>query len=47
MPSGLEINAYLNEKHYETGIKIDDKQMKSMNIIRDEILSNWNYSIVQ
>ena len=43
--TGLEINAYLNDNEYETGIKIDDKQMKNINIIRDELLPNWNYSI--
>jgi len=44
--TGLEINASLNEKEYETGIKIDDNQMKSINIIRDDVLPDWNYSIV-
>jgi hypothetical protein len=42
---GLKIECELDENKYETGIKITDEQMDSINIVRDEILGNWNYTI--
>lgn len=42
---GLRVKATLNEKKYETGIKITDKQMKEINLIKGERLPDWNYAI--
>lgn len=42
---GLKIECELDENKYETGIKITDEQMDSINIVRDEKLGNWNYTI--
>lgn len=42
---GLQVNAILNEKKYEKGIKISDDQMKEINIENNELLPQWNYTI--
>ncbi len=42
---GLKIECELDNNKYETGIKITDEQMESINIIRNEKLGNWNYTI--
>jgi flagellar hook assembly protein FlgD len=42
---GLKIECELDENKYEAGIKITDEQMDSINIVRDEKLGNWNYTI--
>ncbi len=44
--TGLQIEAILNEKQYEKGIKISDQQMKEINIRNHEILPQWNYEIM-
>ena len=43
--TGLTIDAVLDENHYETGKKITDKQMKSVNLQGDEFHPEWNYTI--
>jgi hypothetical protein len=43
--SGLKVNAHLNKKKYEKGIKITDEQMKEIRIKRHEELPEWNYTI--
>jgi hypothetical protein len=42
---GLNIKCMLDNNKYEKGIKITDEQLESINIIKDETLSNWNYTI--
>jgi len=42
---GLQIEAILNEKNYEKGIKISDEQMAGINISKHETLPQWNYTI--
>jgi len=42
---GLKVNAILNEDKYEKGIKISDAQFKEINIDRNELLPQWNYTI--
>ncbi len=42
---GLNIKCVMDENKYEKGIKISDEQMSSVNIIRDDVLGNWNYTI--
>lgn len=42
---GLEIKCDIDKNKYEKGIKITDQQMQLINIITDEVLGNWNYTI--
>lgn len=44
--TGLQVDAILNQKLYEKGIKITDEQMREINIIENEILPQWNYRIL-
>ena len=43
--NGLEVEAVLNEKQYEKGIKISDEQMRKIHLVRGNRLPNWNYEI--
>lgn len=43
--SGLEIKARLDERHYEKGIKVTDKELAAVNLIADEFHGEWNYTI--
>jgi len=42
---GLKVDAILNEKKYEKGIKISNDQMKEINLKKHDILPQWNYTI--
>ena len=42
---GLRIEARLDERDYETGIKILDEDMAQLNISLHELYPKWNYSI--
>lgn len=42
--TGLRIDAYLDKREYEKGIKISDKEFKALNITRSNTLSHWNYT---
>jgi hypothetical protein len=44
--TGLQVNALLNSKIYEKGIKVTDGQYREIKIKRDENLSAWNYTIL-
>lgn len=43
--SGLTVQAVLDEKTYPTGRVIDDEQFATINIKRDDLHPEWNYSI--
>jgi hypothetical protein len=43
---GLKVDAVLNSKEYQKGIKVSDSQMKEINILRHDELPKWNYSLV-
>jgi len=43
--TGLEVQATLITKHYETGQKISDHQMRTLDLERHAILPEWNYTI--
>ena len=43
--SGLEIKATLDENTYQSGIKISDKELQSVNLFRDKFHGEWNYEI--
>ncbi len=42
---GLRVEAELDHRIYEKGIRISDREMKELAITRGEILGNWNYTI--
>ena len=42
---GLTIQARLDEKQYEKGIKIFDEELSKVNLQTDEFHSKWNYPI--
>lgn len=43
--AGLTVKAVKDSNTYPTGIKITDKEMKKLHIIRDEFHGDWNYKI--
>jgi len=43
--TGLTVTAMKDTNTYKTGIKITDKEMKTLNIERDEFHGEWNYTI--
>jgi transposase len=43
--TGLTVKAVLDENIYETGIKIDDKVLKKINIKTNDFCGQWNYVI--
>ena len=42
---GLKVDAVLNTKEYQKGIKVSDSQMKMINLTRHEELPQWNYMV--
>jgi hypothetical protein len=42
---GLTVRAELDEKTYETGIKITDKEMQNLPIVKHDFHGNWNYTV--
>jgi len=43
--SGLTVSAYLIPEDYDTGIKISDPEMRQLNLVPDDILGRWNYTV--
>jgi hypothetical protein len=43
--TGLKVKAYIDQKTYEKGVKIDVDQMSQLNIRKHDELPNWNYTI--
>ena len=43
--AGLIVTAMKDTNTYKTGIKITDKEMKTLNIVRDDFHGDWNYTI--
>jgi len=43
--TGMVVKAVLDEKQYQTGIKITDEQIKKWNIEKNEFQGKWNYII--
>jgi DDE family transposase len=35
----------LGDGHYPTGIKISDREMRALPIIRDDFHGDWNYTL--
>jgi transposase len=42
---GLKVICELNKNKYKTGIKVTDKEMKSLNLKRNDFHGEWNYII--
>lgn len=43
---GLKIVCIKDDRHYELGTVVTDEEYAAINIRREEILGNWNYSIL-
>lgn len=43
--TGLKINCRVDKRKYETGVKVTDEEYENINLIRCEILGDWNYII--
>lgn len=43
--TGLKVKACVDQTMYEKGIKVSDSQMKKINIIKHDVLPEWNYTI--
>jgi hypothetical protein len=43
--TGLVVSAYLDRKHYPTGISPEPDEIRRLRIKRHHTLPNWNYSI--
>ena len=43
--SGLKIMSALDEREYQTGIKVSDAELVAVNIVRDTFHGEWNYAI--
>ncbi|MFT5826395.1 MAG: hypothetical protein ACI8ZW_001907 [Yoonia sp.] len=43
--AGLEIKAGLDPSSYQSGIKISDQEIQSINLYREEFHGEWNYEI--
>jgi len=42
---GLKIRTDVDSSEYQSGIKVSDEEMASLNILRDEFHGEWNYKI--
>lgn len=43
--AGLRIKAVLDERDYETGVKISDAEMARLRLTRHRTYPDWNYTI--
>lgn len=43
--NGLIVNAELDEKEYEKGLKVSDKELQNLNLEKHQFLGDWNYTI--
>jgi hypothetical protein len=43
--TGLTVTCVIDSSKYETGIKITDKELDSLNIIKADFHGEWNYSV--
>ena len=43
--AGLEIKAEIDKGFYQSGIKVSDKEIKNINLCREEFHGEWNYEI--
>jgi len=43
--TGLKVKAFLVDREYKKGIKVSDKEMAALNLVRRSVCPNWNYLI--
>lgn len=43
--AGLKIRAALDSKEYPTGIKVSDKQMETLTMVKNDFHGEWNYVV--
>jgi hypothetical protein len=43
--SGLRVRSEIDSNSYPAGIKVTDAEMASLNLVRDELHGEWNYTI--
>ncbi len=43
--TGLRIEAHLDEREYQKGIKVSDKEMAELSVDKDKTLGKWNYTV--
>ncbi len=43
--TGLQVDAVLNMKQYEKGLKVSDEEMKKIGLVKNNELPQWNYTI--
>ena len=43
--TGLKVKAFVQDAHYEKGLKVPDREMRTLNLERHEVCPNWNYTI--
>ena len=44
--AGLKVKSQLDKNSYKLGIKVSDKQMKEINLLKNEFHGEWNYTIL-
>ncbi len=44
--TGLKVKCKLDKGSYPLGIKVSDKQMKEINLVKDKFHGEWNYTIL-
>ncbi|MDR1081496.1 MAG: hypothetical protein LBQ79_11195 [Deltaproteobacteria bacterium] len=45
--TGLKVQCWLDRRKYHLGIKVLDKDMDNLNIMRETFHGEWNYTIQQ
>jgi hypothetical protein len=43
--TGLKVKAFLVNQKYEKSIKVSDKEMRALNLVRRRVCPSWNYQI--
>ena len=43
--TGLRLSSFLVTKHYATGEKVSDQQMREISLQRHSVLPEWNYTL--
>lgn len=43
--TGLKVQARLDSNEYQTGIKVSDREMKEIRVVKDQFHGEWNYAI--
>ncbi len=43
--TGLAVTAYLDRRHYQTGIEPTPEQLQGLRLQLGEVLPKWNYTI--